>query len=60
MLHSPLQLMWDLAIHPLGGSASLPAYHPMSDSNTICNSPSPPLANIILFGFPLKVLKHIN
>ena len=29
----------------------------MSASNTICNSPSPPLANIILFGIPLKVFR---
>ena len=57
MLRSPLQLMWDLAIHPLEGPTSLLAH---LGSDTICNSSSPPLANIVLFGLSLKVLKRIN
>ena len=54
---SPLQSMWDLTIHALQGSTSSVAHHPMSDSYTICNSPSPSLANIVIFELSLKVFK---
>ena len=30
------------------------AHRPMSGSNTICNDPNPPLADIVLFGLPLS------
>jgi len=40
--------------HSLWGSASSLAYRPVSDSVTICNSPSPPLADIVLLGFPFR------
>ena len=39
MFRSSLQPMWDLIIHPLWGP-----HRPVIGSNTICNSPSPPLA----------------
>ena len=42
-------------VHPLRGSASSLAYCPVSGSDTICNNP--PLADIVLFGLPLKVFK---
>ena len=67
---SLLQSMWDPPIqppsepsilggtpprvHPLQVSASSLAHRPVSDSDTICNSPSPPLADIILFGLSLS------
>ena len=70
---SLLQSMWDPPIHPpldpsvlagtppcvhpLRGSTSSLAHRPMSGSCTICNSLSPPLADIVLFGLPLKVFK---
>ena len=75
-----LQSMWDSPIHPLQdlvsllahyllstplqGSTSSLAHCPVSGSYTICNSPSPPLADIVLFWFflsgsPLKFLKRI-
>ena len=46
MFRSPLQPTWDLTIHLIGSQ------HPrhrrlVSDSDTICNSPSLPLANIV-------------
>ena len=47
MLCSPLQLMWDLTIHPpWGPNVSLLSHRPIFDSDTICNSPSPPLADM--------------
>ena len=70
---SLLQSMWDPPIHPPSGPSVLagtpPHVHPpsglsllvthspMSGSDTICNGPSPPLADIVLFrlslsGFP--------
>ena len=52
-----LQPMWDLAIHPLVSPTSSLAHHPMSGSDTICNSPSLPLADIVFFVLPLKVFK---
>ena len=33
--------------------ASSLAHHSVSDSDTVCNGPSPPLANIVLFGLSL-------
>ena len=41
---------------PLRGTASPLAHRSVSGSNTICNGPSPPLADIVLFGLPLKAL----
>ena len=38
--------MLDLTIHPLGG--------PVSGTDTICNNPSPPLADIVRFD-PLRI-----
>ena len=74
---SSLQSMWDLTIHPpLGsnssrwqtawclspsGSTSLLVHSPVSGFDTICNSSSPLLADIVLFGFFLSsfpILKH--
>jgi len=49
--------MRDLTIHPLGGSASSMAHRPISSWDTIYNSPSPPLADIVLFRLSLKVFK---
>ena len=68
---SLLQSMWDPSIHPLQSptsllahrlvstpfSASSLAHRPMSSFDTICNGPSLPLADIVLFGLPLKVFK---
>ena len=70
---SLLQSMWDPPIYhlqgpaslmahclvstPLQGSASSLAHRTVSGSDTICNSPSPPLADIVLFGLSLKVFK---
>ena len=79
--HSLLQSMWDCPIHPCLGpnildntlshvhppSAlnSLLAHHPVSSSDTICNSPNPPLVDIVFFGlflsgFPSKFLKRVR
>ena len=44
-----------LRVYPLQGTASSLAHCPVSGSETICNGPSPPLADIVLFGLPLKV-----
>ena len=49
--------MWDLTIHPLGGLASSLTHRSVTGSDTICNSPSPPLANIVLFGLSLLGFK---
>ena len=61
-LVSSLAPTWCLP--PFGGSASSLAHRPVSDSNTVCNSPSPLLADIVLFGlsllgFPSKILKRL-
>ena len=54
---------WHIAsCHLLWGSASSLAHRLVFDSDSICNGPSPPLADIVLFGlfpfgFPLKVIK---
>ena len=74
-IHSLFQSMWDPPIHPLRSpasllahclvstlllsSASLLVHRPMSGSDTICNSPSPPLADIDHFGLSLKVFKTL-
>ena len=59
--------MWDLTIHPPSGSTSLLAHRlihhlrgsasllVVSGFDTICNGSSPPLTNIVLFGFSLWV-----
>ena len=39
---------------PLRGSVSSLAHRPVSGSDTICNSPSPPLVNIVFFGLSLS------
>ena len=45
-----VQLLADtLPVTPLRGSASSLAHRPVSDSDTICNSLSTPLADIVLF-----------
>ena len=49
MVCSLLQPMWDLTIRPWGPARTL-EYRPGSGSNTICNSQSPPLADIVLCG----------
>ena len=65
--------MWDLTIHPHRGpasslalrlvsislwcSASLLAHCPIFGSDTICNSSSSWLSNIVLFGLSLNVFK---
>ena len=53
-----------LCIHPLLGSASSLAHRPVTGSHTNCNSPSPRIANIVLFGlflldFHPKFSKHV-
>jgi len=50
MFRSPLQPIWDLTIYPLGGPASSLAHCPVSGSDTICNSSSPLLTDIVRFG----------
>ena len=42
---------------PLRGSASSLGHRSVSGSDTICNSLSPPLADIVFFEFSLKVFK---
>ena len=66
---SLLQSMWNPPIHPpahrlvstpLRGSASSLAHRLVFGSDTICNGPSQPLADMVLFGLsrlPLKVFK---
>ena len=49
-------------VHPLQGLASILSHCPVLGSDTICNSPSPALADIVLIGlslsgFPLKIFK---
>ena len=49
-------------VYPLRGTASLLTHCPVFGSDTICDDPGPPLADIILLGlslagFPLKVFK---
>ena len=67
---SLLQSMWDSPIyspsgpnvligtppcvHPLLGSASSLAHRPVFGSDTICNGPSPPLADFVLFGLSFR------
>ena len=42
---------------PLQGLASSLAHRPVSGSDTICNSPSPLLAYIVIFGLSLQIFK---
>ena len=44
-------------IHPLQSLVSSLAHRPVSGSDTICNNPSPPLANIVFFRLSLKAFK---
>ena len=68
--HSFLQLIWDNPIHPLWAQypywhttscpppfgARLPCWHhPMTNTDTICNSSSPPLIDIVPFKLFLSV-----
>ena len=51
-------------IYPLWGTTFSLEHSPVSDSDTICNDPDPPLANIVLFrlfpsSFPLRLLKRV-
>ena len=39
---------------PLRGTARKLAHRPVSGSDTICNDPDPPLADIVLFGLSLE------
>ena len=57
-----------LRIYPLRGIASLLTHHLVSSFDTVCNGPSPPLADIFLFGLslwtfsfgvPLNALKRV-
>ena len=60
MLRSSLQLMWDLTIHLPWGSSVLAGTPPdIWLPNTICNSPSPPLADIVRFG-PLRIVVNFT
>ena len=55
MFCSPLQPMWDLTIHPPWGPASSLAHHPVSSSNTTCNSSITPLGRYCpLWAFPSR------
>ena len=71
---SLFQSMWDHSIHPLSrssvlagtsphvhplrGSTSLLAHRPVPDSDTICNSPSLPLEDIVLLDFSFQASPH--
>ena len=66
-IHPPLDpaslLVHHLVSTPFLGSASSLAHRLVSGSDTICNGPSPPLANVVLFGvflssFLSMILKH--
>ena len=51
-------------VYPFRGSASSLIHRLMSGSDTICNRPSPPLADIVFFelflsGFPPRFLKRL-
>ena len=64
--------MWDLTIHPLGCPVSQSRFdrdpqhphqhtHPVSDCDTICNRPSPPLSNIVRFGpIQTRLLRKVS
>ena len=45
------------SVHPLRDSVFSLAHHPMSGSDTICNSSNSPLTDIVLLGLSLKVFK---
>ena len=47
-------LVHRLVSTPLRGTARRLAHRPVSDSDTICNNPGPPLADIVLFGLFLS------
>ena len=53
---SPLQSMSFPSLVDVGVT-SLLAHYPVSGFNTICNSSSPSLANIVLFRLSLKIFK---
>ena len=55
MFRSLLQPMWDLTIHPLWGPSVLADTSLGAGSDTICNSPSPLLADIFYFS-PLRIV----
>ena len=68
-IHPPFQGPTSLLAHrlvstPLRRSSSSQAHHPMSSSDIICNSPSPQITDIVLFGlslssFPSMFLKRV-
>ena len=66
MFRSPPQPIWDLTIYlssgpsVLSGPMSLMTHRPVSGSDTICNGPSPPLADIVLFGLSLSGLRLLG
>ena len=41
-------------VYPLRGTARKLAHRPVFGSNTICNTPDLPLADIVLLGFPFR------
>ena len=53
-LRSLLKLTWDLTIHSLEGLTFSLTHYSISTFNTICNDPSPPLTDIVLFALPLS------
>ena len=44
-------------VYPLRGTTSSLSHRSVSGSDTICNGPSLPLADIVIFRLPLKVFK---
>ena len=62
-IHHPLGpaslLAHRLVSTPLRGTARRLTHRPVSGSDTISNDPDPPLADIVLFGLPLKALKRV-
>ena len=57
-LRGPTSLLaHHLVSTPLWGTASSLTHHPVSGSDTNCNDSGPQLADIVLFGLPLKVFK---
>ena len=62
-IHPPLEpnILTDIPprVYPIRETAKRLAHRPVSSSDTICNDPDPQLADIVLFGLPLKALKRI-
>ena len=49
MFCSPIQMIWDLTIHPLEGPASSLVHCQGSDFDTICNNPSSLLTDVVCY-----------